>query len=313
LLGTRCAVVAGVIAAAFCWSCQEQPQEAPPAATLVTIDVAPLIEALATDDLFESDPAINRLAALGDAVVPTLANALKSDNKQQRLAIIEVLGDIGTESAQRVLVGAAGDSDAEVRADVIQSVGYYKIEAGTQAVERALDDPDMRVVRTAINACIFLCRSSESLEGLFRLGIQGQPRLARMLPPETLSRLRAREDIRDALNSALSAQVLPRLTPETEPEVRVRAALLIARTDRPAALPWLIDFAEHGSVSVLRVNAVLAIGESASPDDLPALTRLSASDDRLVRASACRALDRLIERDAAVDDAAFAHCPARDS
>ena len=141
---------------------------------VVTIDVRPWIVALRSDDLFQVDPAIERLAALGDHALPALQAALRNEGRLTKVNIVEVLRDIHTPATAPLLIEAAADEDEEVRHDAIAALGRLGDPRGGPALETALDDPVIGVRRAAVMGCLSLCTSPRALRRLVQMSLEEQ-------------------------------------------------------------------------------------------------------------------------------------------
>lgn len=266
---------------------------------VVTLDTRPWIEALRSDDLFRTEPAIAALASLGDLALPPLTAALASEGRRARGHIVEVLRDIGSPATVPLLLQAAGDADAAVRADAIEALGRTADARAQPAVEAALDDQAVEVVRAAAAACRTLCRSPAAMRRLVHLA----------LAPATASAARnsllamAESDRGGTVATVIREVAGPPLR-AAEPPSRCHAALLLAGVATPEALPALRDCALaplHPFVTIECVRALAAGGAAATA----LLADVARQGDIPARRTACDVL-------AAADDAAAAAVHAAD-
>jgi HEAT repeat protein len=267
--------------------------ESAPNPYLVTIDVRPWIEALRTDDLFETEPAIEGLASLGDHAVPALIAAMQVEGPQARINMVEVLRDIGTPATLPPLMGAAADSDREVRRDAIEALGTLGDAAGRSVVEAALFDDAPEIARTAAIACRSLCHSAAALRRLVELSLD--PRSAAGARG-SLRQLAKDPGRRDRINALVSEIARPALQDDNV-DRRIYAALVVADTGDQAAVPELQACAlntAHPLIAVACVQAVAAVGGDSAIASLAEIVR---SSGPVARAAACKALAPLALKD----------------
>lgn len=272
---------------------------------VVTIDLRPWIEQLRSDDLFEADPAIERLAALGDDAVPALHAALKTEGRQARVHLVEVLRDIRTPATLAPLAEAAADPDAEVRADALEALGRLGDERGRPALEAALLGDSADATRAAAAACRSLCTSPPALRRLIELALEertaafARSSLHDVAAGEHAPRVRALVD-----EIALPAM---RQGPA---EQRFRAALVVAEAGNAAAVPTLKECVAQPSTpetAALATMCIQALGASGSADAVALLAELARDGDGLRRASACAALAAFVG-ESATARAAYSEC-----
>jgi HEAT repeat protein len=261
----------------------------------VSVDVAPWIHALGSDDLFESEPALDSLVALGPAAIPPLAAALKRETAAVRLGVIDALERLRLPESVPILIRAAEDPEELVRAEVLMALGRLGDDRATEAVESALQAPVPSVVQAAAAACESLCRSPEAIRRLVAITLFDQPRGGMVVGRGSLRViLNGRDpDRAAAAREAVAEMATPLLSSDAAPPDRARAALLIADTGDARAIPWLAELVASGKDDPLRVHAVMALGSLADPAALAALRRASEDESPLLRASACAALANL--------------------
>lgn len=264
--------------------------KAEPERYVVTTDVTHWIRALETDDLFETEPAVEGLTALGPSVIPVLERALEREPASVRVGVVEVLGNLQVPETLPALLRAARDPEAEVRAGAVSALGELKDERGREAVEAALGDPDTSVAGAAARACKKICRSPHAMEALVQhamagLGVAGQSVVAILHGGTAEQSAAARAAV-----SMLAGQAMEK---ELNAENRVRAALLLVEASPERALPTLRDYAANGSDPLLRALAIRALsafgtqGDSEMLDELRKGTAGSSAGQ-----SACRRLGR---------------------
>ncbi len=256
---------------------------------LLKIDVRPWIEALRTDDLFEVDPAIDALAALGDRAIPALTHALRNEAKQARINLVEVLRDIRTPATAVALTEAARDTEAEVRADAVEALGKLGHKSGQAAIEAALDDPNPKVSTVAARSCHRLCTSPKALRRLVEMSISQAPRGRAGAAMSSLKRLRRDRHVSDLIKQHVKEVVEPVLL-DTGAGNRKHAALVAATSGLPASISVLNDCATDKANPLLAVECVQALGESGSRQAVAPLVELTKSEIPHLPPAACRSL-----------------------
>src|SRR5262249_35702989 len=139
-----------------------------------TIDLAPEIHALGSDDLFESDPAEAKIVGLGSAALPALGAALEREPPAVRVGVVGALARLHTPDTPPLLVAAARDPADDVRAAATAALTGLGEAAGREAVEAALDDPSARVRLYAARACAALCSSPPGLARLVEIALDDE-------------------------------------------------------------------------------------------------------------------------------------------
>lgn len=248
----------------------------------VTIDAEPLIRALGSDDLFESDPAEDKLLSLGPAAVPLLAKALEREPANVRVGVVGVLDLLRLpEAAPLLLSAAANDADEEVRADAVLALDNVKDPHRRQVIEAALGDPSPLVRVAAIQLCATLCSSPAALDRLVQIAISDQqPRtggwarlsLAMMINQDAKS-ARATD-----ARAAVERRARPLLGATSSLEARARAALLIAELGDRAAAPVLVQAVRDEGARPYRLHAAYALGEVGDAAAVPVLAELLGGD-----------------------------------
>jgi HEAT repeat protein len=285
----RVAVIVLCLAAA----CAARPAPEP-GPYVVTTDVTHWIRALDSDNLVDTVPAVDGLAALGPVVIPVLEKAFEREPAQVRVGVVEVLSDLGVPETLPLLLRATKDPEPEVRADALDALGGLRDERGREAVEAALGDSDMSVIAAAARACTHLCRSPAAMEALVDRALTGVVRAHQSL----VAILRAG----NAEQLAAAREVVSSLTPkvmegDANPELRVRAALLLVEVSPERALPCLRDYAANGSQALLRVQAARALGEAGTERDVETLKGFRELPSApFLGQVACLALQQMAER-----------------
>ncbi len=292
-------VIVGVLVAAVAGA-----EEKPADPYIVTIDVRPWIEQLRSDDLFEIDPAIESLGALGDYAVPALHAALEAEGPQARLNIVEILRDIRTPATAPPLIDAANDQDEEVRAAAIEALGRLGDERGRPAVEAALLGDSPAAVRAAAIACAKLCASPAALRRLVEMSLAEKTSFARP------SLRAAAAGGHAAQVRALVAEIAAPAMREGPADQRYRAAMVVAESGDATAVPVLEECIRQPADSPqagLRVLCLQALGASASEQSIGTLSEIAGGPDPTLRPIACAALGAFVQKSDAARQA-YASC-----
>lgn len=259
------------LAVGLLWAgCQSDPLPTP--ARSVTVDLSADIAALGSDDLFESEPALDRIVAIGEPTVPVLADAFETEPPAVRAGIVEALKRIGGSEATDVLLIAGHDRDTQVRYDAVLVLGDLDDPRGREPIETALDDLEPRIRLAGVAACARLCSSQSALERLvdmairddLPIGIAARASLVRMLASEE----RARSE---RAGAAIRAGAVGVIDGEDVLAHRTRAALLLADIGDERAAPVLIDAVGELDSPHLRTRAVYALGDVGDASAIPAV------------------------------------------
>jgi HEAT repeat protein len=240
-------------------------------------DLGADIRALGSDDLDTSDPAADRLVAMGAAAVPALETALGREPTAVRLGVVEVLGRIDDpEALAAVAAAAAHDGDPEVRATALRALGAGAVpEAALPAVEAALADPAPGVRLAAAAACAALCKSPEALERLVTLAIEDQPLPNGIAARAAVIQILASGDPTRA--ESLRAAIGPRAAMafhRSDAAVALRAALLASDVGDPGGREVLAHAVGGEAPPLLRLQAVYALGRVGDAGSVPGLAAL---------------------------------------
>ena len=267
---------------------------------VVEIDLSREIGAPGSDDPFVSQPAVEHLVALGPATLPALAAALRHEPPEVRAGVVDVVRQFEDPAAVALLVEAAGDRDASVRAAALIALGLGRDTAGRAVVEAALRDPDPRARRSAMLACATLCASPEAFTRLTELALGGgegaharQSLMTAVADPDPARGARAR--------AAIAAQALPALT-SSDPARRLDAALTAALIGDPRVVPLLADAMRQGMPAVAP-QAALALGGVPTPEAVAVLAGAARGPEPAVANAACVSLHRLQETMPSAGDA----------
>ena len=110
------------------------------------------LQQLASQLKIEQEFAQKTLVEAGQAAVPVLLEALQGEENQLiRIRAAAILGEIGDERVEAILIGLLQDADARVRHVVIHALGRRQSAAAGQALQRvAQADPDISCRKTAL-------------------------------------------------------------------------------------------------------------------------------------------------------------------
>ncbi len=240
-------------------------------------DVGADIRALGNADLETSEPAADRLVALGPDVVPALARALRREPPPVRIGVVEVLGHIDHPDARAALVGvAARDGDPEVRGTAIRGLGTEGESEGARAVvEAALADPAPSVRLAGAGACAALCSSPAALARLVTLAIEDEPLANGIAARAAVVQILAGGDRAraDEVRSAIRARA-PRSLSGDDRGAALRAALLASDVGDPGGRDALEHAVRGDAPPLLRLQAVYALGLVGDARAVPALAAL---------------------------------------
>lgn len=283
--GARCALALSALLAA-CGGDDRQTLE---------IDVAPIVSALGSDDLEARDRAVERLVAIGPAVLPAMREALHDDRPAVRAGAVEVLSGLdGPDVVAPLVEVVERDPDDEVRYEALVTLGGLGGPAAEGAARRAMRDEHAKVVVGGIGACAAACRDAEGFGQLVELALRA-PLPQGLVARSAIGRLllEQREPARVELLLAAVAERAPLLLDAaTPPDVRLRAALLASDLGDAAALDALLAQAPDAA-GVLRAHLVWALGQVGDARAVPVLVGLGSAP---VSPYAYDALRRIAER-----------------
>ena len=281
--------------------------------------VTPLMTALGRDEV--ADDAAEALAKYGDAVLPSLSAALRSDATpaEVRRELPQVLFRIGTAGAERVLMDGLLQTDVTVRHNVIASLnklqaGHPSVRVDQHLVELVLaaeiaghyrsyqalgplraqlkdDDPILQALRRSMEL---------EIERIFRLMKLLFPRIALhdayvgVRSSNPLIRANALEFLEHVLKPELRQVLVPLIDSQVSLDER------IARANRLVGAPLQTTEQAIGTLLAsedpwLRSCAVFAVGALKLQSLEPELRRLAASADAPLREAIDTAAARLVE------------------
>lgn len=229
---------------------------------LVTVDLAPWVQALGSEDLTVSEAARDRLVALGPVALPALGAALERQPPAVRAGVVDVLSRLATADALPLLLRAAQDAAEEVRFQALLALALVRDPRARAVVEGALADPVARVRCAAAGACVAVCASPAAIARLVEMALDDEPFPNAAAARRSLQRILADPDAaRAALaRDAIAARARPVLDRDAGVSRRARAALLVADTGDAAGTPALVDALRPGVEAQLRLHALYALG-----------------------------------------------------
>jgi HEAT repeat protein len=240
-------------------------------------DLGADIRALGSDDLETSEPAADRLVAMGPDAVPALAKALEREPPAVRAGVVEVLGRVDHPDARAALVGvAARDGDPEVRSTAIRTLGTGgPSDAARPVVETALTDAAPGVRLAAAGACAALCGSPAALERLVTLAIEDQPLPNGIAARAAVIQILASGDAAraEAVRAAIRVHA-PLALRGGDGGARLRAALLASDMGDPGGREALEGAVRGDAPPLLRLQAIHALGRVGDDRAVPALAAL---------------------------------------
>jgi HEAT repeat protein len=268
----------------------------------VCLDVTPDIRALGSDDLFESEPAADRLSALGPAAWPALLRALEREGPAVRDAVIGILA-IATKPDDSVQQGVArvarNDPEPDVRAVAVPALRKLAGKQSYDGIVAALDDPSPAVRRKAITACTDLCTGDAALARLVALALTDEPVSNALQAKRVLWSLTSEgrnREIVAAIRAKTIATSSERDVSGQEPLERrtLLAALMLAEIGEDARLDDVARATRPDEPDSIRVHAVHALGRLGGADRVALLASLE--QDPAVAIYVHDALRRMSER-----------------
>src|SRR5512140_213601 len=112
-----------------------------------------LLTDLTSGDEQRAEAAAQRLAELGEAVLPALEQLLGSDVADERWWAIRTIGQMPAPPTS-LLIRALGDPSSHVRAGAALALATHPAEEAASALVKALEDEDSIVGLLAVNALV---------------------------------------------------------------------------------------------------------------------------------------------------------------
>jgi HEAT repeat protein len=256
------------------------------------------------DNAAARNSAIEGLVRLNGRITPHLIEAYKTDDRDVRKFIIDILGGFEDERSLPLMIGALGDDDENVRATAIEHIGKVRIPSAVDALIAVLEKADAWTAypaaealgrigdRKAVPSLIAaLQKKTLRIPSIKALGFIGDPASVRHIIPflEDPSRgvqeevLRALEEfsrkgideefIRGEINGRLGERFLDILTMHSRSgkrEVKVPAMLLLGLMRDERACEPLLELSDEEDYYPEVKRAFLSIAEK-NPGLLPGL------------------------------------------
>ena len=259
-----------------CRDVDRAPQDKHPS-TLVTIDIADDIKRVGSPNLFKSEPAKERLASIGPAILPVIEARWPKEPSRVRVGLIEVLENLKAKQAESLLLRAAEDPEAEVQREAITALASRPSnEVNRRVVLRALSSDDALTRLAAANACGRICESAEELKALVEKALDDAHWPTALAARGRVGELISGEDKNKSENTrrAVEELALPRLHSKSHIDKRTRAALLAADIRRPEASDVLVKSLSAEQPPALRLRVIYALGTIGNPNAVEALAKV---------------------------------------
>lgn len=292
--------LAALFVAASAAACGDSSKPAPapsPGPYTATIDVSALVRQLGAEETFDADEAAERLAQMGDAVIPPLDAALAKEGKTIRLGVVETLGQMESPRAFESLARVArSDPEPEVRATAVMRLGESGKAEARRVLEAALDDPSPMVGETAAVACGALCTSRTAIDRMLGIALETIPEADLPRVRASLGRLLGGPDHEAAryAHDRIVARTSAILTGAAPLEVRARAAMIAMQADVPGTEPILVEAVRRSSDTTLRTAALQTLARSGTAAAVPPLAE--AMQDPSIAVAAAGALQAIAAR-----------------
>ncbi|MDG2306863.1 MAG: HEAT repeat domain-containing protein [Candidatus Binatia bacterium] len=262
---------------------------------LLTIDLGEAIRVLGDEDSFEREPLEILLVGLGDRAVPALRKGLATEDEAVRMGIIEVLTETEAEGASALLLERAKmDDSIYVRVEAISGLVSRDAPEAAEVVSSALASDEPLLYRAAFGGCGRYCTSPEQLDRIVAFAFS-EPVVQMVGPRGALVRTAGIPEHRAAVVAALERGAAPKLVAD-DPEVRVRAAMLLAALEDERAAPGLEVALDQEIATMLRVQAIVALGGVGNESTVTTVGASLATLSPLIRPAACKALSILAYR-----------------
>ncbi len=272
--------------------------------------VAALVRALRFGDWRERGVALTRIAFHKDKILPTLQQLAQSNDKHDRLAVIDALNAIKTPDALKLLLKIArSDPDEQVRCEALIVLSNCGVK---EAIPLLVDLIEKGEPLIAATAAVGLTRYGEDGRKLLRQMLKSEREITRRAAARALATLNDRaalDFLREQVNTAnipqriATLQLMARAGDEKalreligflsqeEPLIRLRARLSLYAVGSPA-IPLLIQALDSPD-SRLRAEAALVLGALRADIAREKLASLLKDEDPRVREAARQALNRL--------------------
>jgi len=239
----------------------------------LNVDLGPAIRSLGSDDLEVSEPAADKIVALGLDTIPVLRTALEREPPAVRLGVVEILERLDDPAARAILVDIARrDKDTEVRGMAIRTLGPGAGAEARAVVEAALSDPEVDIRLAAAGACAALCVSSSALDRLVVLAIEDQPLSNGIAARAALLRILAGGD--QARAERVREAIRVRVPTARNGDAPLRAAILASDVGDVSGRAILAGAVRGDGPPMLRLQAIHALGKVGTEAEVPVLAAL---------------------------------------
>jgi len=229
---------------------------------------------------------IKLLEGRSDRTSPALlAEATRAKHPAVRKYAAAELGKIESEEAARILVEAINDESADVRTEIIDSLGKIgeKARLAVAAIGEALLNDPQPVVREAAAAALMAIKDKDSTSSLIDALCQDLSWEVRAKAAKALGNIGATE----AVSTLLKA-----LYADPEPAVRREAAWALGQTGDRSTIPMLSDRLVDEDHHLVRRAIAQSLGQLGGKEAASVLMELAGDSDPRVREAAFAALGK---------------------
>lgn len=241
--------------------------------------VATMVRALRFGDWREKSAALAGIALQKDKALPALKQLAQSDDKNDRLAVVDALNAVKTPNALKLLLQIArSDPDEQVRCEALVVLSNYGVKEAFSLLADLVEKGEPSYATVAAM-------------GLTRYGEDGRKLLREMLKSERKETRHAAARALATLNDRAALDILREQANTADISQRIATLQLMARAGDEKALRELVGFLAHEEPLIrLRVRlSLFAVGKLAIPSLLQALD----SPDSKLRAEAALVLGAL--------------------
>ncbi len=269
-----------------------------------------LVRALRSEDWREKSAALTGISLQREKVLPALGQLARSQNKNERLAVIDALNAIKTTKALKLLLQMAkSDPDEQVRCEAALALSNYGVKEAMLVLADLVQKGEASI---ATAAAMGLTRYGEEARSLLRKMVKSERRETQLAAARALVTLNDRAAL-DILKQQLNTEDLAQrisnlqlmarggdekalrellsLLSHSEPVIRLRARLALYTVGKQS-VPILIQ-ALDSTDSKLRAEAALVLGALKATEAREKLATLLRDEDPTVREAAQMALSRL--------------------
>jgi HEAT repeat protein len=243
-------------------------------------------------DVLTADPALTVVAAgalarIGDsAAFEVLLGQLGHPDAAARQAVIAALNSIGHPDMAARVDPLLRDERAHLRESAVRIAGYFGYAECAEGLLACCSDPDLAVRRAAIEHLAFI--EDERVHPVLMNALGAANPALRCSAVQALGKIEGTRPV-PPLTAALA---------DVDPWVRYFAARGLARRDQDPPLDELTRLAFDDPAGHVRLAAIDALGQIASPIAIPALAALTGSPDLDIAKAAIHALGQQAHQDA---------------